>query len=49
MSVSTQFIGKGAELRVFVIGTSEQLNRVKTGGWWQVMVKLRKLTKTVTL
>jgi len=32
MSVSTQFIGKGAELRVFVIGTSEQLNRVKTGG-----------------
>ena len=31
MSVSTQFIGKGAELHAFLFETSEQLNRTETG------------------
>jgi hypothetical protein len=30
MSVSMQFIGKGAELHVFVFETSERLNRAET-------------------
>jgi hypothetical protein len=31
MSVSRQFIGKSAELHVFVFETSEQSNRAETG------------------